>query len=326
MDEVPLNPSTENSDKESLAVILRDILLSSLRVYINLAHDYTAKAYGSLIVGNKFGMIQGVVRCLFIMPEYMPRQKRFDILVLSLTLIINLVEHCDENRQTLIELPAPQKEDIFKEEHRMLIEDLIKLFLDKEELARTSEEKTDNILDGVEEEVQEIDPEKERKKEERRKKENKREKDDGKDSVDETIQKLLSKAGNHMEFTLVGAYVALITGYLILEAEDYEMRFRELLPDNNFTLMVKILQKFFNFMKLTTSGTVASNKGLKATEKILKYLESVDTPPEMPEVKEETFTDLTLFEVSNDDTTLLGGSQPESSYMENYGFDDWGKL
>ena len=31
-------------------------------------------------------------------------------------------------------------------------------------------------------------------------------KDDGKDSVDETIQKLLSKAGNHMEFTLVGQY------------------------------------------------------------------------------------------------------------------------
>merc|ERR1711874_266950 len=108
----------------------------------------------------------GVVRCLFIMGEYMPRQKRFDILVLALTLIINLVEHCDENRQTFIELPAPQKEDIWKEEPRMLIDDFVKLFLDKEELARTSAEKTDNILDCVEEEVQEIDPEMEKKKEE----------------------------------------------------------------------------------------------------------------------------------------------------------------
>ena len=88
----------------------------------------------------------------------------------------------------------------------MLIDDFVKLFLDKEELARMSADKTDNILDCVEEEVQEIDPELEKKKEERRKKENKKEKDDGKDSVDETIQKLLSKAGNHMEFTLVGQY------------------------------------------------------------------------------------------------------------------------
>jgi len=279
----------------------------------------------ALRVGSKYGLCQGVARCLFIMPEYMPRQKRFDILVLSLTLIINLVEHCDENRQTFIELPAPQKEDIWKEEPRMLIDDFVKLFLDKEELARMSADKTDNILDCVEEEVQEIDPELEKKKEERRKKENKKEKDDGKDSVDETIQKLLSKAGNHMEFTLVAAYVAIIVGHLIHEAEDYEQRFREILPTNNFTLMVNILSKFFNFMKMTTSGTVSANKGLKATERILKYLEAVDTPEEVEEEKEETFTDLTLFDVSNDDTTLQS-NQPESSYMEDYGFDEWGKL
>ena len=32
------------------------------------------------------------------------------------------------------------------------------MYLDREELARISEQKTDNILDDVEEEVQEIDP------------------------------------------------------------------------------------------------------------------------------------------------------------------------
>jgi hypothetical protein len=40
----------------------------------------------------------------------------------------------------------------------MAIEDLVQMFLDREELAAISEEKTDNILDCVEEEVQEVDP------------------------------------------------------------------------------------------------------------------------------------------------------------------------
>ena len=55
-----------------------------------------------------------------------------------------------------------------------------------------SEEKTDNILDDVEEEVQEIDP-----------REDPNKKND-KPTLDETVQKLIGKAGNHMESTLVG--------------------------------------------------------------------------------------------------------------------------
>jgi len=328
LNEVSLNPSTDASDKESIGVILRDTLLSVLRVYINLAHDYKRnQAHGSLVIGSKGGsstngMIAGVVHCLFILQEYMPRQKRFDQLVLCLTLLINLVENCDENRQILMDLPAPQKEDCFKEEPRMLIDDLIKLFLDREELARLSEDKTDNILDGVEDEVVEINPEYEKRKEEKKKK---KEKDDGKDSVDETINKLLSKAGHHMEYTLVASYVTIIVGYLIFDCEDYEQRFREILPDNTFVMMVTVLDKFFRFMKMTISGTGSSHRGLKSTEKILKYLIKVDTPPEPEEEKEgETFTDLSLFEVSNDETLL--DSQPKDSYVDDYGFDDWGKL
>ena len=57
---------------------------------------------------------------------------------------------------------------------------------------RMSEEKTDNILDDVDEEVQEIDP-----------KEDPNKKND-KPTLDETVQKLIGKAGNHMESTLIG--------------------------------------------------------------------------------------------------------------------------
>ena len=61
-------------------------------------------------------------------------------------------------------------------------------------LCRMSEEKTDNILDDVEEEVQEIDP-----------REDPNKKND-KPTLDETVQKLIGKAGNNMESTLIGQF------------------------------------------------------------------------------------------------------------------------
>merc|ERR1712117_794190 len=118
-----------------------------------------------------------------------------------------------------------------------------------------SEEKTDNILDDVEEEVQEVDPKEESK--------------DAKPTLDDTVQKLIGKAGNHMESTLIAAYVGLGIGYLIKNNEDYECRIREYLPTRDFKTVVAILAKMLNFMKMTSMGTVGSNRGIKATESII---------------------------------------------------------
>ena len=97
--EVQLNPTTDTADKESVGVILRETLFSVMRVHINLVHDYRNKAYGSLEIGQQEGCVYRVLRCIFIMPYWFcPLSKRFEALVLSLTLLINMVEHSDENR------------------------------------------------------------------------------------------------------------------------------------------------------------------------------------------------------------------------------------
>ena len=158
----------------------------------------------------------------------------------------------------------------------MAVEDLVQLFVDRDTLAKMSEEKTDNILDNVEEEVQEVDPKEESK--------------DSKPTLDDTVQKLIGKAGNHMESTLIAAYVGLIIGYLIQNSEDYECRvrhklpsknivfyilkraftlylfvsqIREYLPSRDFKAVVGVLHKMYNFMKMTALGTISSSKGLK---------------------------------------------------------------
>jgi hypothetical protein len=59
---------------------------------------------------------------------------------------------------------------------------------------------------------------------------------------------------------------------------------------------------------ISLQSTVASNRGIKATEKILKHLEKIDTKPDpKAELKSnDDFDDFTLFDVSNEDedTTL----------------------
>ena len=55
-------------------------------------------AFGSQLSGEKEGIFDLILHCMFVVPDYLPEQKRFDILVLSLTFIINMIEHCKPNR------------------------------------------------------------------------------------------------------------------------------------------------------------------------------------------------------------------------------------
>ena len=106
-EEVPLNSSVtglsenqviDKEDKESVAYTLRESLLDVIRVYINLVHDYKSIPHGSRLSGEKEDIFDICLHGMFVLPTYIPEEKRFDILVLILTLIINLVENCKPNR------------------------------------------------------------------------------------------------------------------------------------------------------------------------------------------------------------------------------------
>lgn len=64
---------------------------------------------------------------------------------------------------------------------------------------------------------------------------------------------VLQKAGTHMEFTFLASYIVMLLGFLIMENSDYEQQVRKFLRENNFSIMVELLKKFFNFMNLTAS-------------------------------------------------------------------------
>ena len=102
---------------------------------------------------------------------------------------------------------------------------------------------------------------------------------------------------------------------------DYENTFAHCLDECYFTY--PLLQ-----------SSVTSNRGLKATEMILKHLEAIDKEPDpeaaKKEVKDEdNFDDLTLFDVSKDEeddsinASSASAAVPGPSIFDN---SDFGKL
>lgn len=70
-------------------------------------------AFGSKSVGSQVGVLDCSLFLLLRVPESLPEEKRFDMMMLALILLINLVEQCDDNKQLLIESKAPLLENIF---------------------------------------------------------------------------------------------------------------------------------------------------------------------------------------------------------------------
>ena len=58
---------------------------------------------------------------------------------------------------------------------------------------------------------------------------------------------------------------------------------------------------------------MTSSRGIKATETIIKHLEKIDKPPEqeakVKEENEETFGDISLFDVTKDDDEVVNNSK-----------------
>ncbi|XP_076297338.1 cohesin release factor wings apart-like [Lasioglossum baleicum] len=260
--EIPIYPTIDPSDKTSTGAVIRECLFAIIKVLINLTHRFNRQSFGSKSVGSQTGVLDCSLYLLLRVPESLPEEKRFDMMMLALIMLINLVEQCDDNKQLLIESRAPPSpENIFDASEESGVESLIDLFYKQEELARAEEQKTDAILDGEKDCEQTETVSTTTKSQE--------------EFIEETVTKLLQKAGRHMEHTLIGAYVVLLLGYLIMDNKDYESLVRSRLPDNNFTAMVSVLQKFFNFMNLTASNEVSSC-GIAATEKVIKFLKMSD--------------------------------------------------
>nr|CAG4635285.1 EOG090X017M [Artemia franciscana] len=127
---------------------IKDVLLNILKFLVNMTHDYKNKSFGSSILGKEPLMFESCLVVLFVVPPRIPEENRFDLIVMVLSVIINLVENAPENRNRFMKLIAPATEDQFLCDPISACQALVRLFFECEMSAKQEERKTDDILDG----------------------------------------------------------------------------------------------------------------------------------------------------------------------------------
>uniref|UniRef100_T1IWX2 WAPL domain-containing protein n=1 Tax=Strigamia maritima TaxID=126957 RepID=T1IWX2_STRMM len=189
----------DKCEKDTSGFTLMNCILSLLKVFLNLTND---NSKGCSRIGEEEGLIEVALHCMLHISKMIPPDQVFDLLVLMLGMLINLMEQCTYNRKRLLETQVTSTEG----KKTPAVKILVDLFLEREQMAQREQVRTDRLLDGKGD--QDSDDE-----------------TDGATSsqniqdIELTITKALQKAGKHMEDSMVAAYVSLLLGCFIEDNE-----------------------------------------------------------------------------------------------------------
>ncbi|XP_069741743.1 wings apart-like protein homolog isoform X2 [Narcine bancroftii] len=276
------NSLPEYSASSHIGKAVEDCMRAIFGVLLNLTND---NEWGSTKTGEQDNLISTTMNCVLQVPQYIPQEQRFDIRVLGLGLLINLVEHSARNRHCLVDMETPCSFDSFcavdgndslqMEGQVGAIEALVQLFLQRERAARLAETETDDFIKDTPAppqdqsgQWQETAGSLEWVQSENCTKNDNEKKEEEDEEID--LNKALQHAGKHMEDCIVASYTALLLGCLCQESPVNVTTVRELLPEGDFSIMTEMLQKFLNFMNLTCAvGTT----GQKSISRVIEYLD-----------------------------------------------------
>uniref|UniRef100_A0A8B9KVZ4 Wings apart-like protein homolog n=1 Tax=Astyanax mexicanus TaxID=7994 RepID=A0A8B9KVZ4_ASTMX len=260
---------------------VEDCMRAVIGVLLNLTHD---NEWGSTKTGEQDQLIITALNCVLKVPRFIPPEQRFDIRVLGLGLLINLVEYSSRNRYGLVEMEVdtscliePEKEVKKETEDGAVVEAQVKLFLERERAAVLAEAQTDDLISEAPKsqadqsgEWQETSGEIQWVATENNETNDTKEKEKEEEDEELDLNKALQHAGKHMEDSIVASYTALLLGCLCQDSPLNVKSVRESLPKGDFSIMTEMLKKFLNFMNLTCSvGTT----GQKSISRVIDYLE-----------------------------------------------------
>ncbi|KAB5561915.1 hypothetical protein PHYPO_G00011980 [Pangasianodon hypophthalmus] len=292
--------ASTHSNHSNVGKAVEDCMRAVLGVMLNLTHD---NEWGSTKTGEQDELIMTVLNCVLKVPQFLPQEQRFDIRVLGLGLLINLVEYSSRNRHCLVELevdssclPETEKDGRMegeKEEQKVdkgmedkkekrldtketssALTALVQLFLERERAAVLAEAQADDIISEAPKsqadesgQWQVTSGEMEWVASENNT-DDKKEKEEEEEELD--FNKVLQHAGKHMEDSIVASYTALLLGCVCQDSPVNVKAVRDSLPKGDFSIMTEMLKKFLNFMNLTCAvGTT----GQKSISRVIDYLE-----------------------------------------------------
>ncbi|CAJ1081368.1 wings apart-like protein homolog [Xyrichtys novacula] len=285
--------SRELNPDGAVGKAVEDCMRAIIGVLLNLTHD---NEWGSTKTGEQEDLIVTALNCVLKVPQYLPQEQRFDIRVLGLGLLINLVEYSARNKYCLMEmemeggqgpcnstvLMSPTHQDFSSTGPLSAIAALVQLFLQRERAAVLAEAQTDDLIKEAPKpaldqsgewqetggEIQWVSKDNNEADANRQEDAKKKQKDEEDEELD--LNKALQHAGKHMEDSIVASYTALLLGCLCQGSSLNVTTVRENLPKGDFSIMTEMLKKFLNFMNLTCDvGTT----GQKSISRIIDYLE-----------------------------------------------------
>ncbi|CAH1635648.1 unnamed protein product [Spodoptera littoralis] len=289
----------------ALRAPLLDAALPALKVLLNLSHSFgSAVSLGAQVIGEQQSVMETCLIILYNQGNFIPDNRNFEFSVCVLLLLINLVQNNEPNTQRLlnVRIRVDNEEDVISRSIGAL-DLIVDLFYKREELARRAEENTDALLDGEKEPDDNNDKKKQ-----------------SQDDIDETVAKLLARAGAHMEHSMVGAYMALLLGHAACAAPHHARALRLRVP--LYAPLLPTLNKYYAFLSLTASAEAAIVAHVKATHRIIKFMEASDkeaaeaeqgAPADVPQ-------DMSLSNLNYSMHSSYSSSDRHSSSMELDGY------
>ncbi|XP_061546674.1 wings apart-like protein homolog [Phycodurus eques] len=301
------DPTLPHCSFSNVGKAVEDCMRAVIGVLLNLTHD---NEWGSTKTGEQKELIVTALNCVLRVPRFIPQEQRFDIRVLGLGLLINLVEYSSRNRHYLVDMEynmddfcledsltqpadttlgdasaesAPsnvaetQEGGAEKPKASGALAALVKLFLERERAAILAEAKTDDLISEAPKPQDQSGEWKETMGEIQwvaaEPNDNQPEPENPKKEEEDEeldLNKALQHAGKHMEDSIVASYTALLLGCLCQGSQVNVTTVREHLPKGDFSIMTEMLKKFLSFMNLTCA---VGTTGQKSISRVIDYLE-----------------------------------------------------
>ncbi|KAF0302287.1 Protein wings apart-like [Amphibalanus amphitrite] len=266
---------TEFQPADGAARILLEMTDTLMKVLVNLssvsavsrgptsrsAGGAGRQSAGGALLGAQPGLLDTLLHAVLRLPEQLPEQKQFDVLLLAMYLLMNLAEGGAENRERIAtaEAPARSGQVAFASPAGSALSELLQMFYRLVRLATEVETHTDRILDGT---VPAAPPATTAAGQQ--------------DAGEVTATALIQKAGHHMEKTVIAAYIGVLVGHLVMDNPEREAAVRAQLNGNKFSDVIEVLRKLLSFMDLTNTGRPETAHEMRTMKRVIDFMVKAD--------------------------------------------------
>nr|XP_039272950.1 wings apart-like protein homolog isoform X2 [Styela clava] len=123
-----------SSSKAKASLLIKNVIAQIIKLLVNISND---NEWSSTRIGDQEGMLDNILSCILHIPEHVDEEHRYEIRLLSLGLMVNLVESSAKNRITLMQMKTPSVNQ--DDEEISIVDALVQLFIDREVAARDNE-------------------------------------------------------------------------------------------------------------------------------------------------------------------------------------------